>query len=66
MFHFGWAVIIVSLLDSVSVYVDGDEYGTIEPPLSGFKEIAQSQQPAASVWTKGTILAPFDEFVKIS
>lgn len=45
------------------MYVDDVEYGKIEPPPEGFQESGKDHQPASQQWLKGTILAPFDEFV---
>ncbi|KAK5642300.1 hypothetical protein RI129_008467 [Pyrocoelia pectoralis] len=50
--------------DSITVKVDGTVFGTIYPPAGGFstdQKIFQVDPAVAERWTKGTLLAPFDQ-----
>lgn len=47
------------------MYVDGEEYGSVQPPSRGFHTIVKGQS-VSQQWNKGTILAPFDELVRHS
>ncbi|RVE48858.1 hypothetical protein evm_006508 [Chilo suppressalis] len=52
--------------DGISLSVDGEKYGEVNPG-SGFSEDAKKLNvTAASQWLKGTIMAPFDQMFYIS
>lgn len=52
---------------SISLYVDGEQYGSVSPPAEGFyKTASENNVAAASQWLKGTIMAPFDDMFFVS
>ncbi|XP_061728215.1 beta-1,3-glucan-binding protein 1-like [Cydia pomonella] len=48
----------------ISLYVDGEEYGTVEPNF--YQSAKDNHVTAASSWLKGSVMAPFDKLFYIS
>lgn len=45
------------------MFVDGEQYGEVLPGEGFAAEASQDGVPAAPQWLKGSVMAPFDEFV---
>ncbi|GBP49633.1 Beta-1,3-glucan-binding protein [Eumeta japonica] len=57
---------LTQIINGVSLYVDGENYGEISPGEGFYADAASHNVAAASQWLKGTIMAPFDEMFYIS
>lgn len=56
----------VLVVDSITVTVDGSEYGTIVPPEGGFASEAENlKSMAGERWKEGSPMAPFDTDVSM-
>lgn len=58
----------IFILDKITLQVDGKPYGTVEPPQGGFVSLATECPKLATPavrWKSGSLLAPFDEEVRI-
>ncbi|CAH0693960.1 unnamed protein product [Spodoptera exigua] len=52
---------------TISLFVDGEQYGAITPPAEGFyKTASENNVAAAAQWLKGTVMAPFDDMFYVS
>ncbi|CAH2039319.1 unnamed protein product, partial [Iphiclides podalirius] len=51
---------------SISLLVDGDQYGEVTPGSGFYEEAKRNDVTAASQWLRGSEMAPFDELFYIS
>ncbi|KAF9811618.1 hypothetical protein SFRURICE_005817 [Spodoptera frugiperda] len=52
--------------NGLQLFVDGEQYGTIDPGDGFFNTARQHAVPHASNWLRGTVMAPLDETFYIS
>lgn len=55
--------------DSITLSVDDQVYGIIEPPSAGFgtfEEELKLDEEAVKLWREGSLMAPFDQEVNLT
>ncbi|CAG9561451.1 unnamed protein product [Danaus chrysippus] len=52
--------------DGIQMYVDGEQYGDVTPGEGFYFSARDHAVPHASMWLKGSIMAPLDQFFYIS
>lgn len=50
-------------LDGLTLLVDGEQYGTVDPGEGFYNEARQHAVPHAAQWLKGNVMAPLDRTV---
>ncbi|XP_041986270.1 uncharacterized protein LOC121738351 [Aricia agestis] len=57
---------LVWMPDSLQLYVDGNNYGTINPGEGFYQSAREHAVPHAAQWLRGTVMAPLDEMFYLS
>ncbi|KPJ15398.1 Beta-1,3-glucan-binding protein [Papilio machaon] len=52
--------------DGMQLFVDGEQYGTVDPGEGFFNTARQNAVPHAMHWVKGSVMAPLDEMFYVA